>query len=139
MKLISIILSLISSCAYADLASVIKIPKGFKAEVYASVSGARQMAISDKGIIYVGSMDDGKVYAVDTSRKVHVVAENLISPQGVVWDKGSLYIAEIHQISKIDQIDTNFSKKPKLIAIKTFPSDRHHGWKTINIGPDGKL
>jgi glucose/arabinose dehydrogenase len=125
--------------ARTDLKSVIKTPKEFSVEIYAEVDGARQMAISPKGILYVGSMDAGKVYAVGIDKKVTVVAQSLTSPQGVVWHNGSLYIAEIHQVSRIDKIDENFAKNPKMVVVKTFPSDRHHGWKTINIGPDGKM
>lgn len=141
MKIVSLIFLVLSfeTLARTDLRTVLKLPKELSVEVYAEVPGARQMAISPKGIIYVGSMDEGKIYAVGTDKTIHVVAKNLISPQGVVYDKGSLYIAEIQKISRIDNIDETFTKSPKMVPVKTFPSDRHHGWKSINIGPDGKM
>lgn len=123
----------------ARVAEHLKLPNNFSVETYAEVPDARQMAISPKGIIYVGSMDARKVYAIDKAKKVHVVAENLNTPQGVLWNDGALYIAEVHRISKIDKIDDLYLKSPKLTLVKEFPSDKHHGWKTIAIGPDNKI
>ena len=52
----------------AELASAlkkIKLPPGFKIEVYASgVLSARQMAWGDKGTLFVGSFGIGNVYAI---------------------------------------------------------------------------
>src|SRR6516164_5986945 len=43
----------------------IKLPSGFKIALYASgVDQARQMALGDKGTIFVGTFDKGKVNAV---------------------------------------------------------------------------
>src|SRR6201985_3112514 len=52
----------------ADLAALmkkIKLPPGFKIEVYApNVLAARQMAWGDKGTLFVGSFGLGNVYAI---------------------------------------------------------------------------
>lgn len=46
----------------------IKLPDGFKIEVYASgVLAARQMAWGDKGTLFVGSFDLGNIYAITES------------------------------------------------------------------------
>src|SRR5687767_12808892 len=42
----------------------IKLPAGFKIDVYAEVDNARSLAISPSGVIYVGNRNGDKVYAV---------------------------------------------------------------------------
>src|SRR5690348_13132998 len=42
----------------------IKLPSGFKIEVFAEVENARSLAISPSGVVYVGNRNEDKVYAV---------------------------------------------------------------------------
>src|SRR5687768_10368448 len=42
----------------------IKLPAGFKIDIYAEVDNARSLAISPSGTIYVGNRNGDKVYAV---------------------------------------------------------------------------
>ena len=42
----------------------IKLPEGFKIDVYAEVDNARSMAMSPSGVIYVGNRNGDKVYAI---------------------------------------------------------------------------
>src|SRR2546430_14189105 len=42
----------------------IKLPPGFKIELLARVDNAREMALGAKGTLFVGSMQAGKVHAV---------------------------------------------------------------------------
>ena len=45
--------------------SKIKLPPGFKIEIYSdAVPNARAMALSPSGTLYVGTMSEGKVYAI---------------------------------------------------------------------------
>src|SRR6516165_7428121 len=54
-----------SDAELAALIKKIKLPPGFKIEVYASgVLQARQMAWADKGTLFVGSFGLGNVYAI---------------------------------------------------------------------------
>src|SRR2546430_12184713 len=54
-----------SEAELAALIKKIKLPAGFKIEVYASnVLAARQMAWGDKGTLFVGSFGLGNVYAI---------------------------------------------------------------------------
>jgi glucose/arabinose dehydrogenase len=125
----------------------IELPPGFSIDVFASeVPGARSMTLSDAGVLYVGSMRAGKVYAVEDrdgngrAERVTVVAEGLTSPNGVAWRDGSLYVAEIHRVLRYDGIDQRLSSPPEPVVVKDgLPTDRHHGWKFIRFGPDGKL
>ena len=125
----------------------IKLPPGFKIEVYAEdVPNARQMALSPKGVLYVGSRNEGKVHAVvDENKdgradKVHLIARGLNMPSGVAFRDGALYVAEVSRVLRWEGIDGKLADPPKPTVVSdAFPRDRHHGWKFIAFGPDGQL
>ena len=153
MKLLSIFLLLISSvfCVQAqkieDMLHEIKLPEGFKIELYATeVENARSLAQGPEGVIFVGSRNEGKVYAVVDedgdwkSDKTYVLAENLNMPNGVAYRDGDLYIAEVSKVSVMREIDAKLSNPPEMQTIRAdFPDEKHHGWKYIAFGPDDKL
>lgn len=117
----------------------LKMPPSFSIEKKLNVPGARQMTISPGGNLYVGTMDQGVVYAITPDGTVHTILKNLNYPQGVLFHNGDLYVAQIQGIYRVKDIDKNY-KQAKLEPIKTdFPDNKWHGWKTINQGPDGKL
>lgn len=118
----------------------IKIPEGFNISVYAkNIEGARSMTWGSDGILFVGSRNAGKVYAVEPNGKVHLIASRLNQPNGVAFANGALYVAEIQRLIKFENIMANLAKRPKPKEIRRFPSDTHHGWKFMAIGPDGDL
>ena len=122
----------------------LKAPKGFNIEVYASgMPNARSMALSDKGTVFVGSRLQDKVYAItnkDGKHEAHVLVSGLYRPNGVAFKNGTLYIAELSQISKIDNVEEAIDKSPKPTVIyNDLPKDEAHGWKFLAIGPDNKL
>ena len=122
----------------------LKAPKGFNIEVYAAgMPNARSMALDEKGTVFVGSRLQDKVYAItnkDGKRQVHVLVSGLYRPNGVAYKNGTLYIAELSQISKIDNVEDQIDKSPKPVVIyKDLPKDEAHGWKFLAIGPDSKL
>jgi len=58
----------------------------------------------------------------------------------VAYKNGTLYIAELSQISKIDKIEDNLENTPKPTVIyNDLPKDEPHGWKYLTVGPDNKL
>ena len=130
----------------ANLSSLI-LPDGFKIEVYASgVNDARSMALSPSGILYVGNRDGDKVYALEDTNgdnkvdKKYTLASGLRMPNGVAFRNGSLYVAEVSRLLRFDNIENDLSNPPKPVVIyDDYPTDRHHGWKYIAFGPDGKL
>jgi glucose/arabinose dehydrogenase len=122
----------------------LKVPAGFNIEVYAAgMANARSMALGDKGTVFVGSRLVDKVYAIadkDGKRTVKVLASGLYRPNGVAFKNGTLYIAELSKISKIDKVEDNLDSPPKPTVIyDKLPKDEAHGWKFIAIGPDNKL
>jgi len=120
----------------------LKLPPGFSIEVYASgMANARSLREGDKGTVFVGSRLVGKVYAIRPgSHEVKVIATGLHRPNGVAFHNGTLYIAELSQISKIDGIEEHLDNPPTPTVIYTdLPKDEAHGWKFISIGPDNKL
>ncbi|WP_426336179.1 DUF7133 domain-containing protein [Pseudoduganella sp. R-31] len=127
--------------------AALRLPKGFQIAVYAdNVQGARELAVTDSGLVFVGSNKAGKVYAlVDANRdgvaeKVVTVAEGLDHPNGVALLNGALYVGEISRIIKFDDIEKNYASKPAYKVIKNdLPKETWHGAKYIKAGPDGKL
>lgn len=124
----------------------IKMPPGFRIDVYAEVENARSLALSPSGVVYVGNRDGNKVYAIkDTNGdnkadKKWIVASGLRMPNGVAFHNGDLYIAEVSRISKLTGIESKLDNPPKPEVISDdYPTDGHHGWKYIAFGPDGYL
>ena len=117
---------------------------GFKIELYAAgVPNARTLRLGDKGTVFVSSRLQDKVHAIvekDGKREVKVIASGLHRPNGIVLHKGTLYIAELSQISKIDNIEDNLDNPPKpTVILGDLPKDEPHGWKYLTVGPDEKL
>ncbi len=89
----------------------LKLPPGFNVEVYAAgMANAREMAEGDKGTVFVGSRLVDKVYAItnkDGKRAVKILASGLYRPNGVAFHDGTLFIAELSKVSKIDKVEDN--------------------------------
>ena len=122
----------------------LKVPAGFNIEVYASgMANARSLALGDKGTVFVGSRLVGKVYAIankDGKREVKTLYSDMYRPNGVAFKNGTLYIAELSKVSKVDKIEDMLDNPPKPTMIyDSLPKDEAHGWKFIAIGPDNKL
>ena len=126
----------------------INLPPGFRIDYFApNVPNAREMALSGDGtILYVGSMGAGNVYALPDKNgdykadTVITIASGLEMPVGVAWKDGALYVSEVSEILRFDNIDTHLTNPPQPVVINNgYPTDTAHGWKFIKFGPDGKL
>jgi len=124
----------------------IKMPAGFKIDVFAEVENARSMTMSPSGVLYIGNRNGDKVYAVkDTdgdfkADKKWVIASGLNMPNGVAFKDGDLYVAEVSRILKYVGIESKLANPPAPVVVNdTYPDKTHHGWKYIAFGPDGKL
>jgi glucose/arabinose dehydrogenase len=115
----------------------IQLPPGFRIELYASVPGARSLAVGAKGTLFAGSRGSA-VYAVPPGGKAVAVADGLSLPNGVAFRDGTLYIAEVGRILKIENAEDSPNAKPELVYDK-LPGETHHGLRFIRFGPDGKL
>lgn len=125
----------------------IVLPPGFEISLFASgVTGARSLALGDEGTIFVGTRSEGRVYALKDSDgdfradTTYIIAKGLNSPNGVAFQNGALYVAEISRVLRYDAIEKHLLNPTRpVILSEAFPTDGHHGWKFIRFGPDGKL
>ena len=127
----------------------LRLPPGFQTEVLTdAVPTARQMALGSfkdgKGVLYVGSMGEGKVFAVEMDQgratAVLTIASGLQMPVGVAWRDGQLFVSAVSKILRFDGIDGRLRNPPAPITVTSgFPTETHHGWKFIAFGPDGLL
>jgi glucose/arabinose dehydrogenase len=129
----------------------IKLPPGFSITVWAdNVKGARTMTLAPDGTVFVGTWQVGNVYALSDRNKddradgVITVASGMTMPNGVAFADGALYVAEVNQIVRFDNVLS--AVKPGMAPLATpkvvfdkLPSDAHHGWKYLRFGPDGYL
>ncbi|WP_457652641.1 PQQ-dependent sugar dehydrogenase [Rhodocaloribacter sp.] len=136
------------SGAPADLPlDKIKLPPGFEISVFAGdLPNARSLRIAPGGTLFVGTRRAGNVYAVrdadgdHVADEVYTIAEGLNMPNGVAFRDGALYVAEVNRILRFDDIEARLDDPPEPVVVyDDLPSDRHHGWKYIDFGPDGKL
>jgi glucose/arabinose dehydrogenase len=101
------------------------------------------MALSPNGTLFVGTRDEGKVFAVRDGSggpgAIVEIARGLDMPNGVAVRDGALYVAEVSRVSRYDAIESHLANPPKPVLVREFPKDHHHGWKFIAFGPDGLL
>jgi glucose/arabinose dehydrogenase len=122
----------------------IKVPPGFTVSLWAhGINNARAMTWGDKGTLFVSSRVAGNVYAVvdrGASREVKTIAKGLNLPNGVAFKNGTLYIAEVSRITKMEGIEDRLDNPPAMTVVyDILPRDLPHGWKYLAFGPDGKL
>lgn len=130
-----------------EILSKLELPKGFSISIFADeVENARSLTLGSEGTVFVGNRTEDKVYALIDSdgdykadRKV-VIAQGLNMPNGVAFHKGDLYVAEVSKIWKYENIEANLDQIPEPVLLRDdLPTETHHGWKYIAVGPDEKL
>lgn len=122
----------------------IELPPGFEIELLSDeVPTARGMTFGADGTLFVGSQEAGKVYALDYRQRppltAQVIADGLEGPHGVAWRDGSLFVAAIDRIVRLDDIEANLAAPPSPRIVGELPRYRHHGLRTLRFGPDGQL
>ncbi len=125
----------------ADLKKI-KLPPGFKIEVYASnIPQARQMAWGANGTLFVGSFQATNVYAVTDQggqRTVKTIIKGLNMPTGVAFRDGALYVIDINKLLRYDNAEANLDKMPApVVAYDDMPPYVAHGWKYIVTDKNG--
>ena len=130
--------------AQLDLSNI-KLPPGFSIEIWSDqVPNARSLALGSNGTVFAGSFREGRVYALipheNSSPTVVTLAKDLTVPNGVAFHGGDLYVAENHRITRYPDIEQTLPEVPEPeLVTDTLPTERHHGWRYIDFGPDGKL
>jgi len=126
--------------------NTLKVPAGFKVEVWADgIPEARSLALGDKGTVFVSNRNAKNVYAVTDQggkREVKTVLKGLDAPNGIVFNKGTLYVAERGRITRYDGIETKLDSPGEgKVVIDNLDPNRQagHFWKYLAMGPDGKL
>jgi len=152
-KLLSILLLLALSpfcpaqqANHQALLKQLQLPPGFKISVFAdNLPTARSLALGDDGVVFVGTRD-GAVYAVQdkdgdgVAEQRYPLAEKLFMPNGVAYKDGALYVIAVNRLLRYDNISKQLNKPPQPVVVyDKFPSEKHHGWKYLRFGPDGKL
>lgn len=134
----------------------IKLPPGFRIDLYAVVPDARHMAIGPStGIVFVGTRKT-RVWAVTDRTKTRVADEvkvfspsiNFKVPNGVCFSPdGILYLVEHNRLLAFPAAEF-FYEGPDVAAATVVPQGNlipveeesfNHGARTCRIGPDNKL
>jgi glucose/arabinose dehydrogenase len=134
----------------------IKLPPGFKIDLYAIVPDARHMAVGPStGIVFVGTRKT-RVWAATDRTKTRVADEvkvfspslNFKIPNGVCFSPdGFLFIVEHNRVMVFPAAEF-FYEGPDVAAGQVVPQGQlvpveeesfNHGARTCRIGPDNKL
>jgi glucose/arabinose dehydrogenase len=143
----ALILALAPSPASAqNPLDLIRLPPGFKIELYARVPGARSMVVMDDwGVVLVGTRGDNVFAIIDADRdgrsdKVVRVLRNLNVANGIAYRDGWFYVAEQHRIVrfKAPNLPSLDGARPQVL-FRELPNSSWHGWRYARFGPDGQL
>src|SRR5258708_8324255 len=95
-----------SDAELATMMKKIKLPPGFKIEVYASnVLAARQMAWGDNGTLFVGSFGLGNVYAITDNggkKEVKTILKDMNMPTDLAYREGALDVIAVYKLLQYD-------------------------------------
>lgn len=134
----------------------IKLPDGFKIDLYAIVPDARHMAVGPQGIVTFVGTRKTKVWAVTDRDKDRVADEvkdfapslPMTLPNGPCFSPdGFLYIAEQNRVLVYPAAEF-FYESPDVAAFNVVPQGKlippdeesyNHTARVCDIGPDGKL
>jgi glucose/arabinose dehydrogenase len=123
--------------------SRLKLPPGFKIELWSTgTPGVRAMSRGESGKIYAGTRPLGRVYEISdngSQRTSRVVVDKLDQP-ATAMHKGNLYVMAVDKVLRYDGIETNPNVQPvDMTAVFNLPKEKHHNWKYLRFGPDGKI
>ena len=138
--------------AEADPASLLKLPAGFKAQIFAKLDsagqdyfrGPRMMTFDNEGNLYVSLGRDNKVIMLSDSNhdgiadEVTLVADNLNSPNGLAFSNGNLLVANQDGVVRLQKQNGQWPTA-KVTPIISGLATGGHTLKTIKIGPNGYL
>ena len=126
----------------------LQLPPGFHIDIYRDgLRDARELALGQQGTVFVGSMNAGVVYAlIDADHDGHaeqmqVVARNLELPSGIAFSQGNLYVATVHQVLELPEIESHLEHPPvpRVLADQLPYREGDHSWRFLGVGPDRRL
>jgi glucose/arabinose dehydrogenase len=119
-----------------------EVREGFKVEKWADVPNARSLAVSSDGkTIFVGSRNGWvhKITIGESGPKVEKFQENLNGSNGVCFVGDDLYIGELERVRKFTPPEGFLSNAQGEVVLDGLPAERHHGWRYLKQGPDGRI
>lgn len=94
-------------------AHTVQLPKGFTITQFARISGARGIALSPDGVIFVAAYGGSKVYALPDHNRDGVV-DSMITVftgpsgmHGIAFVKGALYVSTTSQVLRLESMDND--------------------------------
>jgi len=132
----------------------VKLPPGFKIDVFAIVPDARHMAVSKSiGVVYTGTRKSAAWAVTDRNRdriadevKVLVPSIQKKVPNGMcLTDDGILYLVEHNRVIILPAIEFFYESPDVAIdgiiepLVPVEEESFNHGARTCSIGPDNKL
>ena len=124
---------------------VMSLPSGFEMSLFSDgVEGARLMAFSPEGDLWVTQKDPGRISILPDKNHdgiadmVVVFAEGLNFPHGIAFRPGYVYIAEMTRVIRFPYSGMQVLGPPEVV-IPDLPGGGEHTTRTIGFGPDGKL
>ncbi len=132
----------------AAVPASLRLPPGFHVDIFADgIRDARELALGDRGTVFVGSMNAGVVYALTDAdhdgraERIRVVARDLSLPSGIAYAAGNLYIATMHQVLVLPDIEQRLDHPPppRQLADRLPYRAGDHSWRYLGVGPDHRL
>ncbi|BAJ00439.1 L-sorbosone dehydrogenase, putative [Shewanella violacea DSS12] len=126
---------------------MITVTKGFGLTLYASELGdAKQMALGDKGTLFVGSHKKGAIVALVDSNadgrvdKRYTIAKGLDNPEAIAFHHGDLYVAVDEKIVKFVNIENRLRRPGRgKVIYDRLPGKSNKSRRAMHFGPDGRL
>ncbi|MPY25207.1 L-sorbosone dehydrogenase [Shewanella psychropiezotolerans] len=126
---------------------MITVTKGFGLTLYASGLGdAKQMALGDKGTLFVGSHKKGTIVALVDSNadgrvdKRYTVAKGLDNPEAIAFHLGDLYVAVDEKIVRFVDIENRLRRPGRGKEVyDRLPGQTNKSRRAMHFGPDGRL
>jgi glucose/arabinose dehydrogenase len=127
----------------------VEVPKGWKASVWARVSGARMEAVTPEGNLLVSVPGEDKVVQLGgkgTATQERVVLAGLESPQGLAFARrGSGWVLYVGESDQIDAYPWQHGSVGEQTVIapdlpdETPAGDDIHRQKDVVVAPDGRV
>ncbi len=124
--------------------SQLKLPPGFKVNMFASKVGKpRMLTVSSDGNVYMSDRDAGTVTMLGDANADGVadskqVVANIDQAHGLSIHNGKMYIVAIREVY-IAGINADGTLGVPVLLIKNLPDAGQHPNRTIDFGPDGKM